>query len=677
MNSTVGRWLIATLFLLSGCVGSDSIRTPEIWGESEKPSVRKTGNDSSSTPNTLAVLPFTDRTGLLAKKTETVRRAIFNHAARLHGRARPLEVIDSRLGSGESEEESPVLQRPESLAKVVDADGLLYGEIIRYERYGSDGTSLIASPVEEMQETASSPEEHDALQAPPTPSNTDEANRFEGAFEHSQDGTIVLAVRLRLLNHTGREVWQREHAFTLDLKHHLQTHSNTEAERLEKRILTSWAAKGDHLGLVLAARSLAPGAVEGFPKAQKVTGYVAPKVSHLVHDAFDRIVTEGNTFSVILEGEPRRKASLALAGRPPLPLSETSPGTYKGSWTVSAGERVPKTPLTAILDDGIGNRTRWIALAGDFEVDADKPGPVMESSATVQEEGIQLQWRVPHDGSDVAFYRIEIGSDGKEGFTELTEAGRPSYLDTGDTADALSKVYRIQAVDHARNAGPWVVVVPDVKTQESVVNVQPAPQLLTGRLEGHYRMTASGSPYLVDDDVTIPAGSHLIVEAGTRIEMTPRGMITVEGRLTMDGKPNRRIMVTGRSGTPFVTFATLASEEDILIRHVMIRGGDIPLIITHGSPQILKSRVRDSRYNALDIRGDATPLFKECEIRGSSSGGVLIADQAEPVFERTRFIANYPFHIQSASEKKIDVRNNIWNPLASSATILGDVVFKK
>ena len=62
--------------------------------------------------------------------------------------------------------------------------------------------------------------------------------------------------------------------------------------------------------------------------------------------------------------------------------------------------------------------------------------------------------------------------------------------------------------------------------------------------------TAAGSPYLVDDDVTIPAGTMLRMEAGTLVLMKPTKQPTslgagflISGAIVIDGSPTNPVTI--------------------------------------------------------------------------------------------------------------------------------------
>ena len=66
------------------------------------------------------------------------------------------------------------------------------------------------------------------------------------------------------------------------------------------------------------------------------------------------------------------------------------------------------------------------------------------------------------------------------------------------------------------------------------------------------RWSASGGPYHVIDDVTIPAGTALVIEPGTSVYFAEDKKITINGISRIVGTPTRRIQFSPVPGAPFV-----------------------------------------------------------------------------------------------------------------------------
>ncbi len=74
---------------------------------------------------------------------------------------------------------------------------------------------------------------------------------------------------------------------------------------------------------------------------------------------------------------------------------------------------------------------------------------------------------------------------------------------------------------------------------------KPAFTTLTGPVTGH--LDRFGSPYLVADTISVPAGSELILDAGTVLLFKNFAGIMVHGKLTVSGTENRPVIFTSEN----------------------------------------------------------------------------------------------------------------------------------
>ncbi len=69
-----------------------------------------------------------------------------------------------------------------------------------------------------------------------------------------------------------------------------------------------------------------------------------------------------------------------------------------------------------------------------------------------------------------------------------------------------------------------------------------------GPLAGDETWTASGSPYVLGGDVTVPAGTTLLIDAGAQVNGPSLGHLIVEGQLTVLGTANSRVQFVQDAG---------------------------------------------------------------------------------------------------------------------------------
>jgi PKD repeat protein len=80
------------------------------------------------------------------------------------------------------------------------------------------------------------------------------------------------------------------------------------------------------------------------------------------------------------------------------------------------------------------------------------------------------------------------------------------------------------------------------------VEVQDGTTVYAGEVSGTW--SASGSPYRIEGDITVPAGQSLAIEAGVEISFQSWYSLVVNGTLTADGSATEPILFTAVSASP-------------------------------------------------------------------------------------------------------------------------------
>jgi pimeloyl-ACP methyl ester carboxylesterase len=165
--------------------------------------------------------------------------------------------------------------------------------------------------------------------------------------------------------------------------------------------------------------------------------------------------------------------------------------------------------------------------------------------------------------------------------------------------------------------------------------------------------TASGSPYYIEDTVTIPQGRSLTVEAGTSIIGSPDlegySLIYNEGDLVMKGQPEDRISISGwgtlsnSNGTTSIVDADISLNEGLnlfggltLIASSTISSSTYGIYAQKSDVNISNSRISGNAYG-LYVKKPAPPVYM---VRGTDplfgTGGIGNAlDEATDVATQT------------------------------------------
>jgi hypothetical protein len=135
---------------------------------------------------------------------------------------------------------------------------------------------------------------------------------------------------------------------------------------------------------------------------------------------------------------------------------------------------------------------------------------------------------------------------------------------------------------HRALLGPFVITA-----ALSTPTVAAADTVIVGGNVINQTWIAAGSPYLVQGDVTVPAGSTLRIEAGARVRFADRDdqgsgidpslvELTVNGTLRVEGSNGAPVRLEGAAASPrswygvIVTSSATASFHDFELRHARI-----------------------------------------------------------------------------------------------------------
>jgi hypothetical protein len=172
--------------------------------------------------------------------------------------------------------------------------------------------------------------------------------------------------------------------------------------------------------------------------------------------------------------------------------------------------------------------------------------------------------------------------------------------------------------------------------------------------------TPAGNPYLVQGDVTVPAGAFLTIEAGTIVQFasvdgqaagidTSRVELTVDGTLAVNGAVGSPVVFQAQSGTSADAWygivagpgATSVSIQGAAIQHAALgitsfSSGSVLSVsnteisattygvwVETGSPTITGLSVTGSGWGVY-VGGSGAPAIANCLVVGNSLGGIYV-----------------------------------------------------
>jgi len=146
-------------------------------------------------------------------------------------------------------------------------------------------------------------------------------------------------------------------------------------------------------------------------------------------------------------------------------------------------------------------------------------------------------------------------------------------------------------------------------------NFIPAPGTVVGStLSSNTSFTLAGSPYTIDDDLIVPNGITLTVDAGVEINVKAKRNIRVMGTLNIQGTPGSEVILNGCNGQ---TWGGISFEEPLTtssLAHLVIRDasrGADPTIY----PSAISGLNATVNLDFIDLRECRGPLF----FRGGST----------------------------------------------------------
>lgn len=572
-------------------------------------------------PRTVAVLPFINKTDK-SEAFDVVRRTIYNHFSSKNYLTVHIQEADRRLRAGGIDDPGSIEStEPARIAKILGADGMLYGEITHYDR------------------------------------------TFLGIYSQ-----IAVGVRLRFVDASGTEIWKGEKI--------ARSHAGGISTNAVGLILSAISA-GIHLrevNLFRASDDLGRDLTAQIPEEKVLRTVRLPMIKELVHDGVGRVMRYGDTLSIAMEGDPGNIATARIEGFDLIDLAETEPGIYSGKITIGKDINISEKPLTGILQNNLGYKREWISPIGLIDVDNIPPKAIRNPSVESNDGILSISWIAPEE-SGIECFSI-AASDNRHGtYNQIATVKDLRFEDKG-LENFVMKYYRVSAIDRAKNESPCAEVsgrpLPDRRFAEGEIFKGAIPE----QISGIGILTRDGGPYRLSKRSNLLSSGVLLVEPGVEITVGPDGYMKIDGELQVFGTVKNTVKVSGIDGGPFNYFIKVESEKPVSIRGLEVKGAGIPITVSAGNPVIIDSRLMENRFSALEISGTSRPLVRNTEINRSSSGGVIISGHAQPRFEKNTFRNNRPFHILSSSPYRLFAKENLWEPAASEKTVIGNIDYR-
>ena len=602
--------LIASALALGGCAAQTDdgiVAGPILTGTSDA----ETAEATTALPRTIAIMPLSNETDS-ELAIDVVRQTLTNHFGSRNYRVVHTGDVNQRLTAAGYTLDGRGLPELSDLRRITGADGIITGSVTHYDK------------------------------------------TFAGVAAR-----ISVGVSLTLHNGADETVWETE-----GVKRSYAGGVSTSPVGLIVNALTAAKHIYGDANLYRAADELGRSLATSMPSPASLGAQTLPTISTVVHSGVNQRLNYGDTLSIGLEGDPGLSATALIPEIGLVGLSEAEPGQYVGEITIDNTLNLDQVAITGRLENEQGVASSFVSPFGLLTVDNEAPSGVTELSVVSRDGGIQLTW-TPSSSADARQVVITT-PDGKSISASAMDS---TAVISGLTNFADSEIF-VAVEDIAGNLSQPQRLIGIAAPDPRFATATDADNVLPAFIRGVQRLRASRSPYYLGQPTTIATDGALIIEPGTVIELSKGSKLTVLGAFAAYGTKAAPIQVATKNNSRVGEFLVLSSTAPSHVAGLSSEQVNLPIQVTSGAPDLIDNTL-DQTFNAIVVSGASKPTLRGNVISRATAAGVIVSDQAQPIFESNTFTDNEPFHIQNGSTFPINVKGNAFSPAASPMTILG------
>ena len=602
--------LIACALALGGCAAQTDdgiVAGPILTGTSDA----ETAEAATGLPRTIAIMPLSNETDS-ELAIDVVRQTLTNHFGSRNYRVVHTGDVNQRLTAAGYTLDGKGLPELSDLRRITGADGIITGSVTHYDK------------------------------------------TFAGVAAR-----ISVGVSLTLHNGADELVWESE-----GVKRSYAGGVSTSPVGLIVNALTAAKHIYGDANLYRAADELGRSLATSMPSPASLGAQTLPTISTVVHSGVNQRLNYGDTLSIGLEGDPGLSATALIPEIGLVGLSEAEPGQYVGEITIDNTLNLDQVAITGRLANEQGVASSFVSPFGLLTVDNEAPSGVTELSVLSRDGGIQLTW-TPSSSADARQVVITT-PDGKSVSASAMDS---TAVISGLTNFADSEIV-VAVEDIAGNLSQPQRLIGIAAPDPRFATATDADNVLPAFIRGVQRLRASRSPYYLGQPTTIATDGALIIEPGTVIELSKGSKLTVLGAFAAYGTKAAPIQLATKNNNRVGEFLVLSSATPSHVAGLSSGQVNLPIQVTSGAPDLIDNTL-DQTFNAIVVSGASKPTLRGNVISRATAAGVIVSDQAQPIFESNTFTDNEPFHIQNGSTFPINVKGNAFSPAASPMTILG------
>jgi len=602
--------LIASALALVGCAAQTDdgiVAGPILTGTSDA----ETTEARIELPRTIAIMPLSNETNS-ELAIDVVRQTLTNHFGSRNYRVVHTGDVNRRLTAAGYRLDGKGLPELSDLRRITGADGIITGSVTHYDK------------------------------------------TFAGVAAR-----ISVGVSLFLRNSADEIVWETE-----GVKRSYAGGVSTSPVGLIVNALTAAKHIYGDANLYRAADELGRSLAASMPSPASLSAQTLPTITTVVHSGINQRLNYGDTLSIGLEGDPGLSATALIPEIGLIGLSEAEPGQYVGEITIDNTLNLDQVAVTGRLENEQGVASSFVSPFGLLTVDNEAPSGVAELSVVSLDGGIQLTW-TPSISADARQVVITT-ADGKSVSASAIDS---TAIISGLTNFADREIF-VAVEDVAGNLSPAQRIVGIAAPDPRFATATDADNVLPSFIRGVQRLRASRSPYYLGQPTTVATDGALIIEPGTVIELSKGSKLTVFGAFAAYGTRSAPIQLITKNNNRVGEFLVLSSKAPSHVAGLSSERVNLPIQVTSGAPDLIDNTL-DQTFNAIVVNGASKPTLRGNVISRATAAGVIVSDQAQPIFQNNSFTDNEPFHIQNGSTFPINVKGNAFSPAASPMTILG------
>ncbi|HYE94286.1 MAG TPA: GNA1162 family protein [Terriglobales bacterium] len=566
-------------------------------------------------PRSLAVLPFVPL-GEREDEARVLARMIYGSLSATSYDVIKPQVVEERLvRAGLADPRALAAKSPAELAKLLDVDGLVYGEMTHYDRI------------------------------------------FLGIYAQIAAGGSIKLVDAR----SGRTLFERaevERSHTGGLP--------TDALGAAIQVVKS-ALKLREIELIRACDDLVRSLLKGVPTPPAHEARRPPAFTHVVSDGAGRLLKTGDVVTVIAHGAPGVVGSFdVLPLGKNLPLEETTPGVYTGRYAVKPGDTSKETFVVARLADRSGRVSEREDILGRFWVDAVPPAVPAQPALVMRDARLELGWTPPAD-ADLAGYRVYRSESPLTGFTQVATTEAPAFAERFTGA----VYYRVTAVDRAGNESEATAtialpVAPRALSgalERETYLVPGEPYVVSGRV-----VITHGAVVHVLPGVVVrlaPGAEGFVVQDGS---------VLARGR---DDAPIVFTSASERpkSGDYVAALHVRAKPSQVsVLHHVRVEHASVGLRVESGGIDASHLDVTNNQQAGVDVADTGVLKLSDSRIGGHAAGGAVTVRGFGRATLRNNHIVDNGWAVVNYSGNQVDARGNWWGVAEPADTLfVGDV----